>query len=253
MRLAGTKLLPMKTGRLLVVFAVIVWGCGPAGRLAAEEEGCSTDHTLPPLRLDRADKKLLADRKDPPHTAADYYFLLPAAYFGNVEDSAQRRATFIDKDSLSDTYLQAKHFFECDGGGFEVTLRVFALPAGPVVGVSSWHADPDTLLEVKRPKPGQLSSITAHRPEFWRYENGGWISAKDVKLPLLSKAEVIDQYRNRFKAHLAYPDQQKFIYLDYELPRTGNVIEVVGRENFMSEAPTWASFTFDGQGFKRMP
>lgn len=247
----------MKTGRLLTGLAAIVWACAPVGRLPAEEEGCSTDHTLPPLRLDRADKKLLAARRDPPRTAADYYFLLPAGYFGNVfdeaKDSAERRATFIDRASLSDTYLHARHFFECDGGGFEVTLRVFEASSGPVVGLSSWNAEPDILLEVKKPKPGQLSDITASRPRFWRYEGGEWAPAKDVKLPLISKAEVIDQYRHRFRAHLAYPDQQKFIYLDYQLPRTGDVIEVVGRENFMSEAPTWASFRFDGKGFTRVP
>ena len=83
-------------------------------------DGCVHDQMLPPLKLDKNDKKILAARANPPRTAADYYFALPSSYFSIVKDTSNRRATVIEKSSLSNTCLHAKHFFECDGGGFEV-------------------------------------------------------------------------------------------------------------------------------------
>jgi hypothetical protein len=73
----------------------------------------------------------------------------------------------------------------------------------------------------------------------------------DKILPGIEKDFVIDRYRNHYKAHLNHPNQQKNIWLEYELPPTGGVMRVKGRENFMdpSETYIWKTFRFDGKRF----
>lgn len=214
-------------------------------------EGCSHDKTLPPLKLDAADQQLLAARSDPPRTAMDYYLRLPASCFSIVENSPERRVTFVKKDSLKDQYLHAEHWFECDGGGFEVTIRLFDTDQGPLIAILSSRYKCDRLLWVDHPQPGELQSITVNRPRFWRYRDGRWITVDNKILPMIEKDSVLDQYLNRYKAHLKYTDQGKCISLKYDLPVSGLIIPVTGRENFMnpSKIYTWASFSFDGKSF----
>ena len=175
--------------------------------------GCSHDHELPPLKLEAADKRLLASRSSNPRKASDYYFALPSSYFSIMENSPERRATFVQKDSMTDSYLHAERWFECDGGGFDVTIRVFDAPDGPLVGISSSTYESTILYSDSDPGPGELESITVHRPQFWRHKDGKWVRVSDSVLPMITRDFVIDRYRNHYKAHLKTADQRKFIWL----------------------------------------
>ena len=245
----------MKTHQTLLILTLGLIGCtnsmaaDPAG--AEVGGGCSHDKTLPPLKLDAADQLLLAARSNPPKTAMDFYLRLPTSCFSNVENSPERRVTFVKKDSLKDQYLHAEHWFECDGGGFEATIRLFDTDQGPLIAILSSSYRRDKLLAVDHPQPGELQSITVNRPRFWRYRDSQWIPVEDNILPRIEKKSVLDQYHNRYKAHLKHADQQKYIWLQYDLPASGLIIPVTGRENFMdpSETYTWATFSFDGKSF----
>lgn len=213
--------------------------------------GCGHDQELPPLKLDKGAKRILASRSAPPQTAADYFLALPSSYFSILENSPQRRVTFIETSSLTDSYLRAEHWFECDGGGFEVTIRVFDTEDGPLIGISSSTYPVHKLYTDQDAGSGGLKSITLRRPRFWRYSDGAWKAVDDAILPMLDRDAVIDRYRNHYKAHLENVDQQKFIWLDYDLPISGNTIQVSGRENFMDPIKRyiWARFSLDGQRF----
>ncbi len=240
---------------LTLVLAFVLSGCSLAQKfglpISETEGGCSHDNTLPPLHLDEADRAMLKSRSNPPKTAADYYFLLPASYFSILENGAERRATFIQKNSLTPDYLHAAYWFECDGGGFDVTIRVFHDDRGPLIAISSSTYKNIMLLEEKDAPRGKLSSIVVEKPRFWRYEAGRWISVDDAILPTIEKGFVIDRYLHHYKAHLQYASQLKFIWLKYELPASGNRLPVIGRENFMEPSKTyvWKEYVFDGLRF----
>jgi hypothetical protein len=213
--------------------------------------GCSHDHELPPLTLEAADKQLLASRSSNPRKASDYYFALPSSYFSIIENSPERRATFVQKDTMSDSFIHAERSFECDGGGFDVTMRVFDTPNGPLVGISSSTYEATILYSDTDPGPGELESITVHRPQFWRYAGGKWVRVSDSILPMITRDFVLDRYRNHYKAHLENAKSDKFIWLSYDLPPSGNEINVTGRENFMDpfETYVWRRFAFNGESF----
>jgi len=219
-------------------------------------DGCSHDNVLPELQLTAAHRKLLAERNDPPRTAVDYYLSLPVSFFGNVEDTTpERRVSFIEMETLSDQWLKAGHFFECDGGGFEVVMRVFDTADGPLIAIDQWGERWKTIYEKENTPRGEVSSITLGVPSFWRYSAGDWVEAEGVSLPGIDEARVIDRYRNHFKAHLNLPDQPKYIWLQYELPKTGKEIRLIGRENFMEPDGdyVWQRLRFDGHGFTELP
>jgi len=214
--------------------------------------GCAGDQHLPPLKLGSQDQAVLASRSNSPHYASDYYFALPAAYFSGLENTPERRVTFIEKSSLTARYLHAQHWFECDGGGFDVTIRVFDTPEGHLIGISSSTYGAETLFSTDKRGPGVLESITVQRPQFWRYRGGQWQRVPDSILPMIQTKRVMDLYRNEFMGHLNSPDQGKLIWLSYDLPAGGSTINVSGRENFMdpSEEYTWARYEFNGERFQ---
>lgn len=245
----------MKTHHAPFILALCLIGCTNTRKQNSPPQGlgggCAHYQELPALKLDAVDRQLLANRSDSPKSAADYYFKLPAAYFSIIENSPERRASFVERDSLTDRYLHAEHWFECDGGGFEVTIRLFDTDDGPLVAILSSTYDSDVLLKEEHPRPGELEAITVNRPRFWRYRDGRWIRVDDSILPGIGKEFVLDRYHNHYKAHLKNADQQKFIWLTYDLPATGRTIPVTGRENFMDpfETYTWTAFSFDGKRF----
>ena len=207
-----------------------------------------------PVKLDQAERELLAERSDPPKTAMDYYLLLPGKYFRNIENSIERRVAFVDQESLSDQYLHAGYTIpSTDAGAFWVTIRVFEMGDEPLIAIR--HRGGNQLLhkikDEKDWKPGELIWISLGRPDFLRYRKGKWIPVDKKILPGLTKDFVLDRYRNHYKAHLNYPTQKKWISLGYVLPQTGGIVQVTGRENFMSPQKkyTWAEFTFDGDRF----
>jgi hypothetical protein len=74
----------------------------------------------------------------------------------------------------------------------------------------------------------------------------------DHELPPL-KLEAADTrlLASRSSKPLKTADQRKFIWLSYDLPISGNVISITGRENFMdpSETYVWRRFGFNGERF----
>jgi hypothetical protein len=128
---------------------------------------------------------------------------------------------------------------------------VFDAADGPLVAILSSTYPREMLLKNEDAPRGELQSIHVNRPKFWRFRDGKWLAADDKILPGIDKDFVIDRYRNHHKAHLNHPNQQKNIGLEYELPPTGLVLPVKGRENFMdpSETYIWKTFRFDGKRF----
>lgn len=207
-----------------------------------------------PVTLDEEEGELLAKRSDPPRTAMDYYLLLPGKYFRNVENSVERRVAFIDRDSLSDQYLHAEYTIpRTDAGAFRVSIRLFEKDGEPLIAIR--HRGGNQLLhkvkDERKVNPGELIWISLGRPDFWQYRKGKWIPVDSTILPGITKAFVIDRYRTHHKGHLQHPTQKKWISLGYDLPQTGQLVQVTGRENFMSplERYVWAEFTFDGARF----
>ena len=158
-----------------------------------------------PVELDEAERGLLTKRSDPPKTALDYYLLLPEKYFRNIENSLERRITFIDQDSLSDQYLHAEYSIpRTDAGAFEVTIRVFHKDREPLIAIRH-RGDSQSLYKVadeRTVEPGELVWINVGRPEFWRYRKGEWIEVDRDILPGISKDSVLDRYHHHYQAHL---------------------------------------------------
>lgn len=207
-----------------------------------------------PVKLDEAERRLLAARSSPPKTAMDYYLLLPEKYFRNIENSLERRVTFIDQESLSDQYLRAGYTIpSTDAGAFWVTIRLFEKGGEPLIAIR--HRGGNQLLhkikDERTWEPGELIWISLGRPDFLRYREGKWIPVGAKILPPITKDFVLDRYRNHYKGHLKHPTQKKWISLGYALPQTGETVQVTGRENFMNplEKYIWAEFTFDGDRF----
>lgn len=241
----------MNTARYIPLLLLSLLG-GCATIKNPEGEGCAESHDLPPVRLTAQQKEMLAKPHAPPSTALDYYLLLPKRYFSFLPEDEKRRMSFVNMNTLEKDYLTASHWFECDGGGFSVTIRVFRSAQGDLVAINASEDAPQILLQKSGAKLG-LISVTLKKPTFWRYD-GGWKAMGQDRLPSLTLEEIVDRYQNKYRAHLAHPDQKKFIYLEYILPECGETIEVVGRENFMGAEQTWATFTRDGEKFgKIMP
>jgi hypothetical protein len=209
------------------------------------------------VTLTADERTLLAKRSDPPKTALDYYLLLSGRYFTNIAHETERRITFIDRRTLTDKYLHAKYSIpSTDAGAFEITIRLFGSGDNLLVAIS--HRGGNKLLfAAKENGPLEPSWISLNTPEFWRYRGGPFsrggslVRAPDVILPEPSVDQILDRYRNHYKAHLNYSTQKKSISLAYELPQEGNRVEVTGRENFMSpsERYVWAAYTFNGAEF----
>ena len=210
-----------------------------------------------PVALTEAEKALLEQRSDPPRTALDFYLLLGRGYFKNVDNGTERRITFIEKESLSDTYLRAEYTIpSTDAGAFWVTVKILGRDENKLIAISHLEGS-HKLYVAKENGPQGLWSVSMNRPEFWRYrggafsEGGAWHRVSDTILPDLSVERILDRYRNHYKAHLHHADQKKSIYLMYELPVKGGLVQVAGRENFMSprERYVWAEYVFDGEKF----
>jgi hypothetical protein len=210
-----------------------------------------------PVTLTDDEKTLLAKRSDSPKTALDYYLLLSGRYFRNIANQTERRITFIDLEGLSDRYLHAEYTIpSTDAGAFWITIRLFGNEDNPLIAVCH-RSGTKRLFAAKENGPLGLWSISLNRPEFWRYRGGAFsqggalVRGPDSILPEPSVEQILDRYRNHYKAHLNQSTQKKSIYLTYELPQEGNRVQVMGRENFMdpSEKYVWAEYTLKGATF----
>lgn len=233
--------------RYLQIFALLVVGC--ASKQSLDTGGCSQSHELPPLQLDAEERSMLASVASQPQSALDYYMLFPKRYFSIMPSDPQRRISYVDRETLAKNYLSARRWFECDGGGFEVTIRVFRRPEGDLIAINS-SEDQALILLRRDDNQSGLNSVTLKKPTFWQYKHG-WKQVDNEILPSMSLESILDQYKNKYKADQVYTDQSKFIYLDYRLLPEGNLIPVIGRENFMDSAPTWAEYSFTGTSFNK--
>lgn len=232
--------------RDLTLFTLLLMvGC--ASTPPSDPGGCSHSNELPPLRLDANQKSLLASVSSQPQSALDYYMLLPKRYFSIMPSDAQRKISYVERETLNQDYISACRWLECDGGGFELTIRVFRRPGGDLIAVNS-SEDQSLFLFQRDLNQSGLNSVTLKKPTFWHYRNG-WNQVNGDLLPSLGLDRILRQYSDKYHADQKHADQTKFIYLEYQLPPQGNVIPVVGRENFMDSAPTWAEYKFSGSSF----
>ncbi|MGI9244220.1 MAG: hypothetical protein ACR2RV_25705 [Verrucomicrobiales bacterium] len=211
-----------------------------------------------PVTLTDAESELLSRRSDPPKTALDFYLNLSGGYFGrNIHHETERRITFIDRETLSDRYLHASYTIpSVDAGSFSITIRLFGDKHDPLIAISHLKST-RRLFAAKENNPKGLWSIQLNKPAFWRYrggafaEGGAMIRVTDSILPELPVERILDRYRNHYKAHLNHPTQKKSIYLTYELPQDGKIVQVTGGENFMRsrKETVWAEFVYDGELF----
>ncbi len=236
------------TNLCLIWTAFALCGCAshapqPNGNLG----GCIHNHELPPLTLTPAQEQLLASAPKSPRTALDYYMLLPKSYFSIMPDSRERRVSYIDLESLSNDYLHASRWFECDGGGFEVVLRLYKSSSGTIVGLLT---NESTTIYKGKPDEG-APSITVRKPSFWKYTAGAWVPQSGTLLPDLGSSEILDRYYHHYKAHLIEPDQPKYIWLAYTPLPTTTDIHVTGRGNFMkpSKEYIWKRYSWTGKRF----
>ncbi|MGB0154547.1 MAG: hypothetical protein ACPGFB_11000 [Verrucomicrobiales bacterium] len=242
--------------KLVVIFALLLPlsvfcddGCRHVRILEQGNE--ASNYEWLPVSLTGPEIDLLNQRANPPSSALDFYLLLSRSYFGRVEDSLERRVSFIQKETLSPQFLHAEFTIpRVDAGAFFVTIRVFEGEDSPLVAIR--HHD-DYRLIYKRSIEGsdRLSYISVGFPEFWRFTGGAWIRANHDVLPRIETQSVLARYEGIYGAHLEHPNQTKWISLDYDLPAEGTFIKVVGRENYMSPQRQyiWARYEFDGRRF----
>ena len=248
---------------LAAVFAVflIAGGCGTSAFVASPDEqvsegGCSSVNTLPPIVLNAEQEDLLrtADSDSPPRTAFDYYLRLNPTHFSIMPHDAKHRVWYVDMRTLSDDYLHARYWFDCDNGGFELTLRIFRNHDADLIALASSVDKAVVLMEAAENRPGRLTSVAVWRPAFWHFVKGEWRRENDTILPMIPLERVLDLRVSKWKAHLDYPEQTKFICLEYELPAIGDVIAVTGRENFMDPGKRyeWAHYRFGKREFTQV-
>lgn len=221
-----------------VILAIALTGCaGRSPQPQAEVGGCVHTHELPPLKLTSEHKRLLDASSTPPKTALDFYMLLPKSYFSIMPDSRERRVTYIDTSTLSADYLHASRYFECDGGGFEVSVRLYRTSTRTFVALKSGNTE--TIFDDGKPREGE-PSVHIERASLWLYTAGDWVRQPDQTIPKISAQRVLAKYHHEWDADRQYTDQEKFIWIDYVLSPVTDDIVLRGRENFQPEVYEYA-------------
>lgn len=208
--------------------------------------GCSHVRELPPLELTSKHKRLLASVSTTPKTALDYYMLLPKSYFSIMPDSPERRVTYVRTETLSDTYLHARRWFECDGGGFDVTLKLYRSSAGTFVAIKNEHGE--TIFDDGEDTKGE-PSITIQRPTLWRYADGAWKRQPRESVPKISPKRVLAKYHHDWDADRQFVGQRKFIWIDYNFIPESDDLVLMGRENFQPSVYEYARLHWRGPHF----
>lgn len=204
---------------------------------------------LPPLKLNPEHQNLLKQVGTASRPALDYYISLPAAFFRGFDSSTKRRVWYIDSKSMTDEYLKAGFGFECNGGSFEVEMRLFQSPVGPLIALNSGSS---TII-VEGGKPGdKRPRIQVITLKFFKVADGAWKEVEGAVLPAVDADAVLLRYYDQFRAHLNMPDQPKSILLEYELSRSTTDIALTGRENFMNPFGryVWDQYRWDGVRFQ---
>ncbi len=184
--------------------------------------GCNHSNELPPLQLTPEQERLLSSVSPTPQTAFDYYMLLPKSYFKELPDTRERRVSYVSTKTLSKNYLTASHWFECDGGGFEVTIKLYRSASRTFILVK--RDDFEMILE-----GGVSKSPSAKicRPTLWEYLNGAWIRKADESVPQISAKRVLKEYKKN-----PNPSPQRTseaLMIDYDVSPSRDSILVRGR------------------------
>ncbi len=216
--------------------------------------GCVHDQKLPPLSLSHEQKELLASVSKPPKTALDYYMLLPKSYFSILENDPGRRISFVKLKTLSKDHIQASHWFECDGGGFEVTIHVYHNSNGDLIGLNASedsHASGHVFKDANQKHP----FVEVLRPTFWTYQNDTWKHVNDSILPIITESEVLHDYYASFQKKYGDPASEYAIDLAYCFEPETAVILLRGRERYMDpfHVYTWKKYRWNGKKFLLTP
>lgn len=191
------------------------------------------NHELPPLRLTDEHKRMLAAVSTTPRTALDYYMLLPKSRFGILPDSPERRVTYVKNHS--DDFLEASHWFECNGGGFEVTMKLFRTPERTFIAIKHSTGKDNDIPSGKREPP-----VILDRPSLWLYAGGKWILQPIESIPTIPTERALAKYHKDSDADRRYLDQDKFISINYVLSPSVEDIVLMGAENFEEHAHEYA-------------
>ena len=170
----------------------------------------------------------------------------PKAWFSIMPDSKERRVTYIRPDGFSDDYLHAWRWFECDGGGFEMALKVFHTPAGDRIVIK--RETSETLYDNHWVVGGE-PSVSLLRPVMWSYAGGRWHRQPDEAVPAMALQAILAKYHHDWDSDHQYTDQKKFIYVDYVLSPSTNDIVLMGRENFQSGIYEYGRLKWNGTRF----
>jgi len=227
--------------------AWVIAGCtSRPAHTKAPAGGCSHNHEVPPLNLTAEDRRLIATVSETPKTALDYYMRLPKSYFSIMPDSKERRVTYVERATLSDDYLHATRWFECDGGGFEVTLKLYHTPAGTFIAIKDTRVE--SIFKGDKGTGGE-PPVHIERPSLWRYPDGHWTREPDDAIPKIPAQFVLRKYHHDWDADRQYTAQQKFIEIDYKLSPSVEDIVLMGRENFQSDIYEYGRLRWNGTRF----
>ena len=171
---------------------------------------------------------------------------LPKSYFSIMPDSRERRVTYIDAKTLSDDYLHAFRAFECNGGGFQVTLKLYRTPTRTFVAINQFEEE--VIFDDGKPTKGE-PSISIVRPSLWRYFDGRWHPQPTESIPKISPKRVLTKYHHDWDADRQEIDQEKFIWISYILSPSTNSIVLMGRENFQSDVYEYARLNWRNTRF----
>lgn len=223
-------------------------GCAnKAKQKAAFVGGCNHSHELPPLELTATHQEWLAGASTTPRTALDYYLLLPSSNFSIMPSSRERRVTYIEASTLTDDFLHASKWFECDGGGFEVTLKLYRSASRNYVVVKT--SELVTVYDDGRPSEGD-PTVNLVYPTLWRYSGSSWIREPEAALPRIQPESVLAQYRRYKAAEEVSISPDDFVSVDYVLSPGASEIILMGRGNYLSKVSEYGRLRWMGGSFR---
>lgn len=228
---------------LAVACCIALAGCNPP-RVAQKNShagGCAHNHELPPLHLTVENKRMLASVSPTPSTALDYYMLLPKSRFGIMPDSPERRVTYVKKQS--NEFLEASHWFECNGGGFGVTLKLYRTPTRTFLLLK--HDDGKDQYDDRAVENRELPTVE-NRPSLWLYSEGKW---SQQTLPGVPRERVLKKLREGLKTDGQRATDMDFIDINYVVsPETDDIV-LMGRGNCQAHAYEYARLKWQNSRF----
>ena len=122
-------------------------------------------------------------------------------------------------------------------------MRLYRTDANPVIAIHTGKLE--KIFDDNKPRGGD-PSIHVKVPHFYSYANNKWQRISTDILPKINPKNILFQYYNKYDAYKKYTNQEKYIWLDYELTDSTQ-IQVTGRENFMDPRfrNVWGIYVWD--------